>query len=110
MMNVDRNSSSRRYRPPQKLSNILADVITQRGYARQIGTSRYQDAWQASVDPELARSSRPGRMRNRVLEITVETSMIMQELAFQKKTIINRLNRQLNLKLTDLRFRLGTID
>jgi len=96
---------------PEKLSDVIARVITERGYARQLSTSAFQEAWQAVTDPVLAAASRPGHLRCGVLEITVKNSIVMQELTFRKQQIIRRLaDRMPTQKIGDLRFRIGAVD
>jgi len=107
---AQRKGRQSRRRGPEKLSNILADLIIQRGYARQMTASEFQEAWKKSAKGLLANGSRPGTIRNGVLEVIVRNSTLMQELTFEKKHIIKKLNEELEHVITDLRFRIGTID
>jgi len=98
---------------PQRLSNILADLIIQRGYARQVAASAFQNAWRAATEARLHSASRPGNVRRGVLEVTVKNSIVMQELTFQKRQILKRLNEEIagdDPSIRDIRFRIGTVD
>ncbi len=95
---------------PKKLSNLIADVLIRRGYARQAAASQFQDAWQAATEPGLSRVSRPGRLVRGVLEVTVANSTVMQELTFRQQQILASLNRDLEYEIHRLRFKLGPID
>ena len=99
-------------RGPEKLSNILADLVIRRGYARQVAASAFQDAWAAAVDSRLAGSSRPGNVRRGVLEVTVKNSIVMQELTFQKRQILKKMNEEVagdDRSIRDIRFRIGSL-
>ena len=100
-----------RTRGPRKLSDVIADVISRRGYARTMTDSVYMSAWQLATDDILSAASRPGDVRKGVLNITVKNSSVMQELTFQKKKILKVLNQQItDQAIVDLRFRVGNID
>ena len=98
-------------RGPKKLADVIADVIVRRGYARQMKASAYLNAWQSATDEKTAASSRPGNLRNGVLEVTVKNSSVLHHLTFQKKKILKKLNEQLeDRSIDDLRFRIGSIE
>lgn len=102
-----------RPRGPERLSNILADLIIRRGYARQVAASVFQDAWASVVDERLISSSRPGNVRRGVLEVTVKNSIVMQELTFQKRQILKRMNEEVagdDRSIRDIRFRIGPVE
>ena len=102
-----------RYRGPDKLSNILADLMIRRGYARQVAASAFQDAWQSATETRLHGASRPGNVRRGVLEVTVKNSIVMQELTFRKRQILKKMNEQIagnDSSIRDIRFRIGPVD
>ncbi len=108
------NSTRKVGRGPEKLSEILADLIIRRGYARQLESSRFQQAWNTVVENRLANHSCPGNLRRGVLEVSVENSIVMQELTFQKNQILKKLNQEMENEnrsptIHDIRFRIGAI-
>jgi predicted nucleic acid-binding Zn ribbon protein len=108
-----RDREARRYhaRKPKKIGDILAQLITKRGYGRIQSIENLDAAWQAAAGDALARCSRPGQIKRGVLEITVGNSTVVQELTFQKQPILTALRTQLpDAKIRDLRFRVGAIN
>jgi predicted nucleic acid-binding Zn ribbon protein len=101
----------RRYaRKPKKIGNILAQLITARGYGRIQANANFAEVWQAAVGPSLAKYTQPGRVRRGTLEITVANSMTIQELTFQKQQVLAKLQSQVpDAKIRDLKFRVGSI-
>jgi predicted nucleic acid-binding Zn ribbon protein len=97
-------------RRPKKIADVIAQLITQRGYGRIQANEELADVWAAAAGEPLATYSRPGKIRRGTLEITVTNSTIMQEFTFQKERILANLGRKLpDAKIRDLRFRVGTI-
>jgi predicted nucleic acid-binding Zn ribbon protein len=97
-------------RRPKKIADVLAQLITARGYGRIQATEDFTAAWQAAAGETLARHTRPGRLRRGLLEIAVSNSTVVQELTFQKKHILAELQAQLpDARIRDLRFRIGAI-
>ena len=67
-------------------------------------------AWLRTAGPKLAGMSCPGNIRRGVLEVTVASSSVLQELTFQKTTLLQRIQQQLpDAKIRDLRFRVGMV-
>jgi predicted nucleic acid-binding Zn ribbon protein len=95
---------------PKKFSDVIAQLITARGYGRIQADANFAAAWQAAVGPALAKYTHPGRLRRGVLAITVANSMTVQELTFQKQQILAKLQSELpDARIRDIRFRIGSI-
>jgi predicted nucleic acid-binding Zn ribbon protein len=96
-------------RGPENLADVLARLFTARGWGRKSERVRLEQAWQDTVGAELARETRPGRLRRGVLEIEVRNGVLMQELAqFRKRKLLAALRERLpGMTLADLRFRVG---
>src|SRR5262245_38521574 len=108
-----RDREQRRFhaRKPKRIGDVLAQVITARGYGRVQATEHLVAAWQKAAGEALARASRPGQLKRRVLEITVSNSAVIQELTFQKQQILTTLHNELpDTKIRDLCFRVGAIN
>jgi len=107
-----RDREQRRHfaRRPKKIGEVLAQLITARGYGRIQADADFTAAWQAAAGEALARFTRPGRVRRGQLEVTVDNSTIVQELTFQKQHILQALQAELpEARIRDLRFRLGPV-
>jgi predicted nucleic acid-binding Zn ribbon protein len=97
-------------RRPKKIADVLAQLITARGYGRIQADADFTAVWQQAAGPALARFTRPGQIRRGQLEVTVASSTILQELTFQKQRILTALQAELpDAHIRDLRFRLGSI-
>lgn len=96
---------------PQKISNILADLMARRGFARVQSTEAYEEAWRDAAGPLAAKYTQVGALKRGTLEVVVANSTLVQELTFQKDAILHKLAAQLpDEKIRNLRFRVGTID
>jgi hypothetical protein len=108
-----REREERRFygRRPKKISDVIAQLITARGYGR-IGTDeQLVAAWQKVAGEPLAKFSRVGKLRRGQLEVWVANSTMMQEFGFEKAKILVALQRELpDAKIRDLRFKVGQIN
>jgi predicted nucleic acid-binding Zn ribbon protein len=106
----DREARRHYARRPKKIGDVLAQLITARGYARIQADAQIRDAWQRAVGQPLAQFTIVGRLRGGKLEITVSNSTIVQELSFQKEHLLAALQKRLpDVRICDLRFRIGSI-
>lgn len=96
----------------QPLSEILSRLFAARGWGRQQGRVQLEKAWTEAAGPEIAAHSKPGALRRGVLEVTVDSAVLLQELAhYHKRRLLEQLRRRLpNTPLTDLRFRAGPVE
>ncbi len=92
------------------VSDVLAELFARRGYARVRGSQALEEAWRAAAGAHLAAGTRPGRLRGGCLEVLVANSALVQELAFEKPAILERLAALLPAeRIRDLRFRVGSL-
>jgi predicted nucleic acid-binding Zn ribbon protein len=102
---------ARRGRHPEKISEVMSRLLARRGYAQALATNEYDEAWREAVGPQLARYSRPGRLRRGVLEVIVGNSTVLQELTFRKVELLHQLETRMPVNtIQELRFRVGEID
>ena len=95
---------------PERIADILAQLMARRGFARVQGAAAYQSAWNEAAGPLGAKHSRVGQLKRGVLEVVVSNSALIQEFGFQKSDILKTLNRLLpDHGIKDIRFRLGAI-
>jgi hypothetical protein len=95
---------------PERIADILAQLMARRGFARVLGADAYQSAWNEAAGALGAKYSRVGQLKRGTLEVVVTNSALIQEFGFQKAAILTTLNRLLpDHNIKDLRFRLGAI-
>jgi predicted nucleic acid-binding Zn ribbon protein len=95
---------------PEPLREILARLFTARGWGRRQARLHLEKAWADAVGPKQAPQTRVLGLRRGILEVEVQSAILLQELAqFHKRKLLERLRERLpNHTLTDLRFRAGT--
>jgi predicted nucleic acid-binding Zn ribbon protein len=97
-------------RGPQRIDNILSELMARRGYARVRSTADWEEAWREAVGELIARYTRVGALRRGALEVTVANSAVLQELTFQKAELLIKLAQRLpDETIRSLRFRSGKI-
>jgi predicted nucleic acid-binding Zn ribbon protein len=97
-------------RGPERIGNILSELMARRGYARVQSAAEYDAAWSEAAGPLAAQYSRVGGLRRGRLEVVVANSTLVQELVFQKPALLKDLARLLPEQgIEDLRFRVGVI-
>jgi predicted nucleic acid-binding Zn ribbon protein len=96
---------------PENVGEILSRLFTARGWGRRQERLRLEEAWADAVGPEGIGHTRVGALRRGVLEVTVDGSALLQELAsFHKRRLLQELRQRLpGTPLTDLRFRAGVV-
>ena len=102
---------SRRPRPPRQIGDVISNLLARSGYAEVQSNAALQQAWAEAVGESWARYSRPARLRRGVLQIVVQNSIALQELAFQKSQLLRRMKEAFkDEKIRDLRFQVGPLD
>jgi predicted nucleic acid-binding Zn ribbon protein len=97
-------------RGPQMIGNVLSELMSRRGYARVQSASAYEAAWREAAGPLAAQYTRVGPLRRGTLEIVVANSTLVQELGFQKCSLLQNLAELLpDERIENLRFRVGPI-
>ncbi len=98
-------------RRPKQIGDVLSELMARRGFARVESAKNYDAAWGEAAGPLLATYTRVGTLRRGTLEIMVANSTVIQELGFQKQTLLETLGRLLpDEGIKDLRFRTGPIE
>jgi predicted nucleic acid-binding Zn ribbon protein len=106
----DREQRRHYARKPKKIADVLAQLITARGYGRIQSDANLTAAWQQAAGPAISQYTRPGRLRRGTLEVTVSNSTIVQELTFQKQQILAELQTAMaDANIRDIRFRVGSL-
>ena len=94
---------------PESLAEILSRLFAARGWGRRQDRLRLERAWEEAAGPELAPQTRLGALRRGVLEVEVNSAVLLQELAqFHKRRLLQALRGLLpGVTISDLRFRAG---
>jgi predicted nucleic acid-binding Zn ribbon protein len=97
---------------PEPLGEIIARLITARGWGRRQARLHLERAWAAAVGSEHDENTRVLGLRRGVLEVEVNSPILLQELAsFHKRKLLAKLRQSLpNHTLNDVRFKAGTWD
>ena len=95
---------------PELVGEVLSRLFTARGWGRRQGRLHLEKAWADAVGPEHASHSRVGNLRRGILEVEVDSAILLQELAhYHKRRLLEQLRENLpGNTLTDIRFRAGT--
>lgn len=95
-------------REPQKLAQVLSELIALRGYARRDANRELQAAWAAAAGEAVARQTRASEIRRGVLHVSVATSSMLSELVgFYRAQLVTRLKTlSPELRIKDVKFRL----
>src|SRR5512135_476464 len=104
--------SSPKRRGPRPLSDILGELFATRGYGRLRALKELEDAWNAAVGEPGCRQTRVGEVRRGVLNVTVASSALLEELAaFRKPALLAALRQNApGTVIHDIRFRIGPIE
>jgi len=95
---------------PQKIGNVLSELMAQRGFARVQSTGEYEQAWREAAGPLVAQYTRVGSLKRGSLEILVANSVLMQELTFQRAALLEKLVARLPEQgIRSLRLRVGPV-
>ncbi len=95
---------------PEKLGEILSRLFAARGWGRRHERIQLEEAWSEVIGERDTLHTRVSALRRGVLEIMVDSSVLLQELAhFQKRRLLEGMRRRLPaMTINDLRFRTGT--
>jgi predicted nucleic acid-binding Zn ribbon protein len=97
---------------PEKLGEILSRLFAARGWGRRHERVQLEEAWMEAAGKSAAIHTGVGSLRRGVLEIVVDSAVLLQELAhFHKRSLLERLRTRLpGIVINDLRFRAGPVN
>jgi predicted nucleic acid-binding Zn ribbon protein len=96
-------------RKPQAIGEVLKDLVRSSRFPRRSQSGALAQAWQGAVGTEGKALTRVTDFRNGVLEVTVSSAALYQELAtFRKPALLAELARRAQgVTVRDIRFRQG---
>lgn len=99
-----------RHQQPKGIKNILSQVMQKRGYAQVRTAAAYDEAWRAAVGERFAPFTEAGAVKRGTLEVTVATSLLVQELGFEKERLLAALQASLpDAGIKNVKFKVGKI-
>ena len=89
----------------EAVGGVLGRVLENLGLSREMTGWQAVEAWPKLVGPRVARHARAVAFRDGTLQVEVEGSAWMQELAYLKRDLVQRINRELGGEhVRDVRF------
>lgn len=93
---------------PVAIGRLVSRLMARSGYDREQGSAALATAWETAAPASLRGASRAGLVRRGVLEVFVSHSAHVQELGFQKRDVVARLQALVpDAGITDIRCRLA---
>lgn len=90
----------------RKIGSLVSQLISRRGYAQATANDELLSSIVSAVSRELESAIRVGNLRRGVLQVYATDSVTLQELNFQKRTILRRIQQDMpHANVNDLRFR-----
>ncbi len=97
-------------RGPEPIGEILAELMARRGFGRVRSSAALEAAWRQAAGHPAASHTCVAGLRRGKLEVIVASSTLVQELSFQKATLLEALAKALpDEPIRGLRFRVGPI-
>lgn len=91
----------------RRIGSIVNQLMSRRGYAQVSANEEIARVIGLATGDQLKSAFRVGNLKNGVLQVYASDSVTLQELNFQKRSILKRLSSELpDNKVTDLRFRI----
>lgn len=104
----------RRYRrfekDPKKAGDLLSRLIARRGFTQEQFQDELEQSWQQVAGKQFAGKTRATTIKRGTLEVLVESSPAMQQLAFVKNRLLGQIQEQLpDARIKSIRFKVGKI-
>ena len=80
---------------PQRIGNVLADLVEQYGYRDRLDAARVVEAWPLLVGPTIAAVTDQVWMREGVLNVKVRSAAWRHQLQFQRNDWRTRMNEHI---------------
>jgi hypothetical protein len=90
----------------RKIGSLVSQLMSRRGYAQSVVNEHLSASLAAAVDPILVPACQVGNLRAGILQVYVSDSVSLQELNFQKRRILKKMQAEVGgEKIIDIRFR-----
>jgi len=92
------------------LNDVLATLFHELKIEDRMAYARLYTTWRHAVGEQISRNAHPAGLRGGILFVNVASSVWMQQLAFLKQEILDKLTAAPGLAhLKDIRFRIGPL-
>jgi predicted nucleic acid-binding Zn ribbon protein len=88
-------------RETKKIGTLLHHFLKSKGLERGYAEYRLKKSWKELLGVMVARKTRDLRIRNRTLIVTLDSSVVRQELEMMKDTLVQRLNDAAGMSVID---------
>ena len=97
--------------PPAKAAGKwISQIVARNGIAAVQASQELESAWHEIVGEALARRTRIGAVRRGVCEVTVEHSSLLQQISFQQRELVRKLQqRKPHFGILSLKLRVGPV-
>lgn len=96
---------------PLRVGDILKEAMKRRNIPVDIRDRKIVSDWENTVGPVISQQTRPEKIRNRTLYLTVSSPIWMQQLQFMKKELLEKVNAALQKDaVSDIFFNVGVIE
>ncbi len=112
MQRAQENFQERRVyeRMPQSAGDLISKLISRRGFTQTQFNEELQTVWQEIAGPQMAGRTQATVIRRGALEVIVDSSPAMQQLAFAKSELLKQIQDQLpHAGIRSIRFRVGNV-
>lgn len=93
----------------QSIGSLVGQLISRRGYAEKAANDQFHSAVSAVVGKDLSKEVTIGKLHRGVLRIYAADSVTIQELTFQKRTLLKKIQKDFpEAKVVDLRLAVQT--
>jgi len=82
----------------KNISKVLDDVLSQKHFKIGIDNLRVQDAWVKTMGKNIQKYTYTVKYKRGVLYIKLKSSVLKEELTFEKEKVINLINQELGKK------------
>ena len=97
-------------RSPKKVSDLLSRLISKRGFTQDQFNNELQNAWVKIAGQPFADKTQATVIKRGTLEVLVNSSPAMQQLAFSKSRLLKQLQTELpEANINAIRFKVGTV-
>ena len=97
-------------RMPHSAGDLISKLIARRGFTQMQFNDELQTVWQDVAGPQMAGRTQATVIRRGALEVIVDSSPALQQLAFDKSRLLRQIQDKLpHAGIRSIRFRVGSV-
>lgn len=95
-------------RRPKQAKEIINRLLSRKGYSQTKSHEQLQKIWEKTVDPRMKNQTKAVGIRAGSLTIMVQNAVVNQEMAYQKKELLNKIKSSaIGGQVKNIRFKIG---